>query len=203
MALEGWKVAKAAGAPSDGTGNQKLHADVARSAFGSEHFESTAGSDHFWKLRCQSNARRCGAKHMSMSKRTEHTILGALLEVEMFKKRARCCGAKHILKSKWPKHSILGALLEVEMLKKCMPLWPEACFEVKIPKNTTRSDHFWGLRCRKSACDCGEKHVLKSKYQKTPHLRRRLRCRKSAGRCGVKSKVKSAKNWPSRTTFWT
>ena len=139
-----------------------MHADVARSAFGSEHFESTAGSDHFWKLRCQSNARRCGAKHMSMSKRTEHTIL--------------------------------GALLEVEMLKKCMPLWPEACFEVKIPKNTTRSDHFWGLRCRKSACDCGEKHVLKSKYQKTPHLRRRLRCRKSAGRCGVKSKVKSAKN---------
>ena len=80
------RLAKAASAPSDGIGNQKLHADVARSAFGSEHFESTAGSDHFWKLRCQSNARRCGAKQMSKSKRTEHTILGALLEVEMFKK---------------------------------------------------------------------------------------------------------------------
>jgi len=34
-------------------------------------------------------ARRCGTKHMSKSKRTKHTILGALLEVEMMKK-CRC-----------------------------------------------------------------------------------------------------------------
>ena len=31
-------------------------------------------SDHFWKLRCRKIARRCGAKHISKSKCTKHTI---------------------------------------------------------------------------------------------------------------------------------
>ena len=30
-------------------------------------------------------------------------------------------------------------------------------------QNTPGSDHFWRLRCRKSACRCGAKHILKSK----------------------------------------
>ena len=49
------------------------------------------------------SARRCGAKHISKSKCTKHTILGPLLEVQMSKKclkSARRCGAKHISKSK-------------------------------------------------------------------------------------------------------
>ena len=33
-------------------------------------------------------------------------------------------------------------------------------------KNTSRSDHFWKLRCRKSACRCGVKHISKSKRTK-------------------------------------
>ena len=33
--------------------------------------------------------------------------------------------------------TILGALLEVEMFKKCMPLWREARFEVKMNKTYT------------------------------------------------------------------
>ena len=40
----------------------------------------------FWKLRCRKSARRCGAKHISKLICTKHTILGALLEVEMSKK---------------------------------------------------------------------------------------------------------------------
>ena len=40
----------------------------------------------FWKLRCRKSARRCGAKCVSKSKCTKHTILGPLLEVEMSKK---------------------------------------------------------------------------------------------------------------------
>ena len=50
------------------------------------------------------------------------------------RKSARRCGAKHISKSKCPKHTRFGPLLEVEMLKKCMPLWREAHFEVKMYK---------------------------------------------------------------------
>ena len=46
------------------------------------HIETT---NHFWKFRPK-NARRCGAKHMSSSKCTKHTILGLLLEVQMSKK---------------------------------------------------------------------------------------------------------------------
>ena len=106
--------------------------------------------DERWK-----SARRCGAKHISKSKCTKRTMLGPLLEVEMSKKctplwreapcsdhfwKLRClksagrCGAKHISKSKCTKHTMLGPLLEVEMSKKCMLLWREARFQVKMYK---------------------------------------------------------------------
>ena len=63
---------------------EKVHAVVARSR--SQNVQTTRGSDHFWKSRCPKSARRCGAKHISKSKCTKHTILGPLLEVEMSKK---------------------------------------------------------------------------------------------------------------------
>ena len=78
------------------------------------------------------------------------------------------CGAKHISKSKCTKHTILGPLLEVEMLKKCAPLWREVHFQVKMYKTPQRPDHFWTLRCRKSARRCGAKYISKSKC--TKHL---------------------------------
>ena len=54
-------------------------------------------------------------------------------------------------------------------------------------QNTPDSDHFWKLRCRKSARRCGAKHISKSKCTKpvSDHFWK-LRCRKSAGRCGAK-----------------
>ena len=82
------------------------------------------------------------------------------------RKSARRCGAKHISKSKCTKHTRFGPLLEVEMSKKCTPLWRVAHFEVKMYKNTPGSDHFWKLRCRKSARRCGAKHISKSKCTK-------------------------------------
>ena len=65
---------------------EKVPAIVARSTFPSQNVQNTPCSDHFWKLRCRKSARRCGAKHISKSKCTNHTILGPLLEVEMSKK---------------------------------------------------------------------------------------------------------------------
>ena len=65
---------------------EKVHAVVARSTFPSQNVQNTPAPDHFWKLRCPKSARRCGAKHISKSKCTKHTILGPLLEVEMSKK---------------------------------------------------------------------------------------------------------------------
>ena len=65
---------------------EKVHAVVARSTFPSQNVQNTPFSEHFWKLRCRKSARRCGAKHISKSKRTKHTNVGPLLEVEMSKK---------------------------------------------------------------------------------------------------------------------
>ena len=65
---------------------EKLHAVVARSTFPSQNAQNTSVSDHFWKLRYRKSARRCGAKHISKSKCTEHLSVGPLLEVEMSKK---------------------------------------------------------------------------------------------------------------------
>ena len=65
---------------------EKVQDVVARSTFPSQNVQNTSVSDHFWKLRCRKSARRCGAKHISKSKSTKHTMYGPLLEVEMWKK---------------------------------------------------------------------------------------------------------------------
>ena len=56
-------------------------------------------------------------------------------------------------------------------MKNCTPLWREAHFEFKMSENTSASDHFWKLRCRKSARRCGTKHISRSKVSKTGGLR--------------------------------
>ena len=58
---------------------------------------------------------------------------------------------------------------------------------------TRGSDHFWKLRCRKSARRCGAKHISKWKCTKPPFSDHfwKLRCRKSARRCGAKHISKS------------
>ena len=81
------RLAKAAGAePSSQMRDEKLHAVVARSTVQSQNVRSTSRSEHFWKLRCRKSARRCGAKHISKSNCTKHTMIGALLKVDMSKK---------------------------------------------------------------------------------------------------------------------
>jgi hypothetical protein len=100
------RLANDAGAePSGQLRDEKLHAVVASSRFGSQNVQNTSGSEHFWKLRC---SKKC-------------TPL------------ARRC-AKYISKSKWQKHHMFGPLLEVEMMKKCTALWREAHFQVKMFK---------------------------------------------------------------------
>ena len=58
-------------------------------------------------------------------------------------------------------------------------------------QNTTCSDHFWKLRCRKSARRCGAKYICKRKSLKHLTFGPLLRCRKSAYRCGTKHISKS------------
>ena len=117
---------------------EKVHAVVARSTFPSQNVQNTPGSDHFWKLWCRKSARRCGAKHISKSKCTKHTILGALLEVAMSKKCTPLWREAHFqVKSvkNWRSRTTFGGSDVEKVSKKCTPLWREAHFEVKSVKN--------------------------------------------------------------------
>jgi len=98
----GWsksRLAKAAGAePAGQMSDEKLHAVVARSTFQSQKVQNTSASDHFWKLRCRKSARRCGAKHISKSKCTKHTMYGPFFKVRCrFAWQAQ--GILHLFKS--------------------------------------------------------------------------------------------------------
>ena len=56
---------KAAGAALCGQRrNQKLHAAVAKSTFGSENAQKLTVSEHFLKFCCRKIARRCGETHI-------------------------------------------------------------------------------------------------------------------------------------------
>ena len=130
------RLAKAAGAePSGQMRDEKLHAVVARSTFGSQNVPDTPFSDQFWKLRCRKSARRCGASTFG-SQNVQSTSYSDDFWKLRYRKSAHRCGAKNIWKSRCTKHRNSGTLLEVEISKKCTPLWCEAHFEVKSTKNS-------------------------------------------------------------------
>ena len=81
---------------------------------------------------------------------------------------------RHLNLQKWRDLSV-GPHLEVEMSKKCTPL----SFPSQNVQNTRFSDHFWKLRCRKSARRCGAKHIWKSKCAKHVSVGRLLEVEKT------------------------
>ena len=159
------RLAKAAGAETSGEmRNEKLHAVVARSRFWSEKVQNTWVSEHFWKLRCRKSARRCGEKHISKWKCTKHLGLGALLEVAMSKKCTPLWREAHfeVNMYKTPQCRTTFGGWDVE---KVHAVVARSTFRSEHVQNTSVSDHFWRLRCRKSARCCGPKHISKSKVQ--------------------------------------
>ena len=64
-----------------------------------------------------------------------------------------------------------GAETSVEMRdEKLHALVARSRFRSEKVQNTSALDHFWKLRCRKSARRCGAKHIWKSKVLKTEGL---------------------------------
>ena len=67
--------------------------------------------------------------------------------------------------------SMIVGLLMAQLMDISWIFLFEGSLEVKLPtiwtftsekaKTTSRSDHFWKLRCRKSARRCGAKHLSK------------------------------------------
>jgi len=124
-----------------------VHAVVARSTFRSQNVQNTRGLVHFWKLRCRKSARRCGAKHISKSKYTKHTIFGPLLEVEMSGKCTPLWREAHfelkMLKTPGVRTTFGGSYVE-----KVHAIVARSTFRSQNVKNTRGLVHFWRFRCR-------------------------------------------------------
>ena len=99
---------------------------------------------HFWEMSLlevhggttfdcdRKSARRCGAKHISKSKCTKHTILGPLLEVQISKKCTPLWREAHLEVKMLRTLGVRTPILEVQISRKCTPLWREAHLEVKM-----------------------------------------------------------------------
>ena len=148
------------------------------------------------KLRCQKSARRCGAKHISKSKCTKHLSFGPLLEVAMSKKCTPLWREAHFQVKMYKTHQLRTTFGSCDV-EKVHAVVARSTFPSENVQNTPFSDHFLKLRCRKSACRCGAKHISKSKVLKTDGLgplfdvQMSKKCRKSARRCGAKHISKS------------
>ena len=62
------------------------------------------------EVSCSKSARRCGAKHIWKPKCSKHTILGTLLEVDMFKKCTPFWREAHAEIKLWKAHTTFGPL---------------------------------------------------------------------------------------------
>ena len=144
---------------------EKVHAVVARSTFPSQNAQNTPGPDHFWKLRCQKSARRCGVKHISKSKCTKHTRFGPLLAVHMSKKCTPLWREAHFQVKMYKAHQVRTTVGSCDV-EKVHAVVARSTFPSQNVQNTTCSRHFWRFRCRKSARCCGAKHISKSKCTK-------------------------------------
>ena len=126
-------------------------------------------------------ARRCGAKHISKSKVLKTGGLGPLLEVAMSKKCTPLWREAHFQVKMYKTHQVRTTFGSYDV-EKVHAVVARSTFPSQNAQNTPFSEHFWKLRCRKSARRCGAKHILKSKVLKTdglgPLLELRM-CRKS------------------------
>ena len=115
-------------------------------------------------------ARRCGAKHMSNSKCTKHLSLGPLLEIQMSKKCTPFWREAHFQVKMYETHQVRTTFGSSDV-EEVHAVVARSTFPSQNVQNTSASDHFWKLRCRKSARRCGAKHISKSKC--TKHTRSR------------------------------
>ena len=93
---------------------------------------------------------------------TKHTIVGPLLEVEMSKTCTPLWRKAHLQAKMYKAHHIRTTFGSCDV-EKMHAVVSQSAFASEKAKNTSRSDHFWKLRCRKSARRCGAKHMSKSK----------------------------------------
>ena len=177
---------------------------MARSTFPSQNVQITLCSDHFWKLRCRKSSNSCGAKHMSKSKSTKHTMFGPLLEVQMSKKCTLFWREAHFQVKMYKTHHVQCTCGSWDV-KKAHAFVARSTFPSQNVQSTRCTNHFWKLRGRKSARRCGAKHASKSKCTKHNNVGPFLEVQMSK-LCvplwrEAHVQVNNVKTWWSRTTF--
>ena len=124
---------------------KKVHAVVARSTFPSQNVQSI----------------------------TKHHMFAPLLEVRMWKKCTPLWREAHFEVKMYKTHQRRTTFGSWDV-EKVHAVVARSTFPSQNVQNTPASDHFWKLRCRKSARRCGAKHISKSKctkHYKAPHVR--------------------------------
>ena len=124
-----------------------------------------AGAEPAGQMRDEKVHAVCGAKHISKSKGTKHTILGPLLEVEMSKKCTPLWREAHFQVKMYKTHHSRTTFGSWDV-EKVHAVVARSTFPSQNVQNTPGPDHFWQLRRWKSARRCGAKHISKSKCTK-------------------------------------
>ena len=99
------------------------------------------------------------------SKCTKHLSVGALLGIEMSKKCTPSWRQTHFQVKIYKTHHVRSTFGSWDVEKKHTVV-ARNTFPIQNLQNTPGSEHFWKLRCRKSARRCGAKHISKSKCAK-------------------------------------
>ena len=159
------RLAKAAGAePAGQMRDEKLHAVAARSTFRSQNVQNTPGSDH--------------SLEVEMLEKCTPLWLEVLFEVKMYKthharttfgswdfEKLHAIVARSKFRSKHDtKHTRVRTMFGSWDFEKVHAFVARSTFRSQNIQNvhsTSCSDHFWKLRCRKSARRCGAKHISK------------------------------------------
>ena len=106
-------------------------------------------------------AKAAGAKPSGEMRDEE---LHAVVKLRRRKSARRCCCPKHVWKSKYTSK-------DVWKLRCCaFAVVAQSMFRSQNVQSTPFSEHFWKLRCSKSARRCGAKHISKSNVLKTEGL---------------------------------
>ena len=103
--------------------------------------------------------------HFQVKMCKTHLSVGRLLEVEMSKKCTPLWREAHFEVKMYKTHHARTTFGSWDV-EKVHAVVARSTFRSQNVQNTPCSDHFWKLRCRKSACRCGAKHISKSKCTK-------------------------------------
>ena len=167
---------------------KKVHAVVARSTFRSQNVERTRFGPllevemskkctRLWReedfeVKCRKHTIVGPLLEVSMSKKCtplwreahfhvkmyKHTIVGPLLEVEMLKKCTPMWREAHFEVKMFKAHQLWTTFGSWDV-EKVHAVVARSTFPRQNVQSTQFSDHFWKLRCRKSARRCGAKHI--------------------------------------------